>query len=109
MTSVKRLAKDEKVLRVFIATYCRQNHLNGGVSAEREEQGRHYCAECAELLDYALQRLQRCPLNPKPACRDCPVHCYRSQMRERIRQVMKFSGLHFVKRGRLDWLWHYFF
>jgi hypothetical protein len=29
-------------------------------------------------------------------------------MREKMRQVMRFSGLHFVRRGRLDWLFKYF-
>ena len=29
-------------------------------------------------------------------------------MREKMRQVMRFSGLHFVRRGRLDWLFKYY-
>ncbi|PLX90342.1 MAG: nitrous oxide-stimulated promoter family protein [Desulfuromonas sp.] len=109
MKQSKRLAKDEKVLRAFIAIYCRQNHLKHGRPVQCRQWQRDYCEECAALLDYALKRLHHCPLNPKPACKDCPVHCYQSQRREQIRQVMKFSGIYYVKRGRLDWLWHYFF
>lgn len=28
----------------------------------------------------------------KTFCSNCPVHCYRPEMRERIRQVMRDSG-----------------
>lgn len=43
-----------------------------------------------------------------PACKNCTVHCYAPEMRQRIRQVMKFSGIYFIKCGRLDWVWRYF-
>jgi len=104
-----RIAKDEKVLRAFIARYCRTHHLDTGVDAQVQEQGQAYCQECYELLHYALQRNANCPLDPKPACRQCEIHCYKTQMREKIRQVMKFSGKYYAKRGRFDWVWHYFF
>lgn len=102
----RRIAKDEKVLRAFIAVYCHAHH-HGGV--RHRDQGREYCSECYALLLYALQRNERCPLIPKPVCRHCAVHCYKPEMRQRIRQVMKFSGIYYVKRGRFDWIWHYFF
>ncbi|MCD6525871.1 MAG: nitrous oxide-stimulated promoter family protein [Desulfuromonas sp.] len=109
LTTEQRLRKDAKVLRAFIAVYCRVHHLRHGAAVQCREQGRDYCAECHALLHYALQRNDRCPLEPKPACKDCDVRCYKPQMREKIREVMKFSGIYYVKRGRLDWLWHYFF
>ncbi|WP_022850487.1 nitrous oxide-stimulated promoter family protein [Limisalsivibrio acetivorans] len=104
MKKEKRIRKDEKILRRFIHTYCRENHLKRG-TAERE---RGYCAECAELLTYALKRNEKCPLDPKPKCKDCHVHCYKPEMRSRIKEVMKFSGIYHIKRGRVDWLIHYF-
>ena len=54
---------------------------------------RPLCPECAALLDYALRRLDSCRFgNGKPSCRKCPVHCYRTDMRERIRTVMRWAG-----------------
>ena len=54
---------------------------------------RPLCPECAALLDYALRRLDSCRFgNGKPSCRKCPVHCYRADMRERIRTVMRWAG-----------------
>lgn len=108
----QRIAKDEKVLRAFIAVYCREHHLKAGNASNQHthlDQGREYCPDCYALLNYALQRNERCPLVPKPVCRHCTVHCYKVEKREKIRKVMKFSGIYYIKRGRLDWLWHYFF
>lgn len=109
MTREQRLAKDEKVLRAFIAQYCRVHHLRHGAAEFAHENGHIYCQQCHDLLHYALQRDAKCPLDPKPTCRKCKVHCYKPQMREKIREVMAFSGKYYIKHGRLDWLWHYFF
>jgi len=57
------------------------------------------CGECQELLRYAYQRLERCPfMNDKPACSNCSVHCYDPVRRERMRQVMRFSGPRMLTR-----------
>jgi len=88
-----------RTMRRFVEVYCRQKH-----STARGE----LCDDCSDLLAYAEKRLARCPLDPKPKCKDCKVHCYAPRYRRRIKEVMKFSGMHFVKRGRLDWLVRYF-
>jgi len=104
MKKEKRIKKDAKVLNAFIGAYCRENHIKKGA----EPVSGRLCNDCAELLDYALKRNEKCPLDPKPQCKKCTVHCYKQQMRNRIREVMRFSGMYFMKRGRLDWLYHYF-
>lgn len=66
----------------MIAPYCRKKH--GGLNL---------CPECAALADYARQRSERCPfMETKTFCSNCRVHCYRPEMREKIREVMRFSG-----------------
>lgn len=46
-----------------------------------------------ELLRYAEQRLTHCKFGEqKPACKRCPIHCYRSDMRAKIREVMRWAG-----------------
>ncbi|MBR5813546.1 MAG: nitrous oxide-stimulated promoter family protein, partial [Bacteroidaceae bacterium] len=38
-------------------------------------------------------RLEHCKFgNGKSTCQKCPVHCYKPQMRERMRAVMRWSG-----------------
>ena len=109
--------KDLRLLALFIECWCGAHHH----AAVRESTGSdtalatlglrpcRLCAECRELLAYAIARRRGCPLDPKPACKDCPIHCYKPAHREEIRKIMRFSGRHLILRGRLDLLWHYFF
>lgn len=55
------------------------------------------------VLDYSLGRLDRCKFgNAKTKCHKCPVHCYRPDMRERIRAVMRFSGPRMILHHPLE-------
>lgn len=78
------MMREHKTVEAMIELYCHGNH--GGT------KGR-LCPECRELLDYAAQRLEKCPFQEdKPTCATCPVHCYKPDMREKIRAVMKYAG-----------------
>lgn len=78
----KREREKEMVSRM-IALYCRRNHHTKGT----------LCPDCAALSDYARQRSDRCPMmEAKTFCSNCRVHCYKPEMREKIRTVMRFSG-----------------
>ena len=90
--------KDKNLLEKFIGVYCRKEH---------HTNGKTLCTECSDLRNYAFEKLDNCHLDPKPKCKDCRVHCYKDPYRQKIKEVMKFSGIHFVKRGRLDWLFKY--
>lgn len=49
--------------------------------------------EYRELRAYAEKRLGACKFgNEKPACKKCPIHCYKPEMREKIRAVMRWAG-----------------
>ena len=72
-----------------------QRHHGGKGSHECQEGhgGPGLCGDCRELLEYSLARLEHCKFgNAKTKCHKCPVHCYRPDMREKIRTVMRFSG-----------------
>ncbi|NIV30593.1 MAG: nitrous oxide-stimulated promoter family protein [Anaerolineae bacterium] len=94
----RRMELERRVLKSFIRVFCRNHH----------GAGQELCTDCADLQAYALKRLERCPYDPKPKCKKCPTHCYRPDYRMRIKEVMKYSGIYYVKRGRLDWLVRYF-
>ncbi len=67
----------------MIALYCRKNHKTKGT----------LCPECSALAEYARMRSDKCPfMETKTFCANCRVHCYKPEMRERIRVVMRFSG-----------------
>jgi hypothetical protein len=94
----KPIERELRVLRRFAEVYCRAHHA---------AEGEALCQECRDLVAYARRRLERCPYDPKPKCKDCPTHCYKAAYRERVRAVMRYAGPYFVKRGRLDWLIRY--
>lgn len=111
-----RQKKDVQVLHSFMHLYCAAKH---DTRAETRKQtsplhdvntgDNQLCDDCAALLAYAVERRRKCPLDPKPSCKNCPVHCYAKEHRARIREVMAFSGKRMILRGRLDLLWHYLF
>ena len=92
--------KDQHILEQFVRIYCRGKH--------RVPSG-ELCGRCQDLLAYALERLERCPQNPKPACKHCEIHCYKPAHREKIREVMRYSGKRLILLGRFDLLRHYLF
>lgn len=83
-----RFRREWRTLDAMIALSCR------GRSHDRKGGGRRtLCPGCSELRSYAEQRLLRCPFGEgKPTCNNCQVHCYRPEMRERVRDVMRFAG-----------------
>ena len=113
----KKDRKDLRVLVTFTAVYCRHHHDAetdgvdiGSESCEPLATGQYQvCAECREFLSYAIARRINCPLDPKPVCKHCPVHCYKPDYRQQVKDIMRFSGKYLLLRGRLDLLWHYFF
>lgn len=84
MRSVESKREREKVLvSQMIKLYCRKKH--------KSQNG--FCPECRELDEYAKQRSDKCPfMETKTFCSNCKVHCYKPRMREKIREVMRFSG-----------------
>ena len=118
--TMNRIDWEKRTVRHMIELWCRKNHggktcremgsrgsgqVSQGGSGEGSHggQGSHecqvghggpgLCGECRELLEYSLARLEHCKFgNAKTKCHKCPVHCYRPDMREKIRTVMRFSG-----------------
>ena len=75
--------REKRMVSQMIALYCHRNHHTSGA----------LCPECAALNDYACARSEHCPfMETKTFCANCRVHCYKSDMREKIRAVMRFSG-----------------
>ena len=97
---------DIKVLREFIQIYCDTKHKD---RPKTRENNTNLCSECHDTLSYSSVRREYCPLDPKPTCKNCEIHCYRPEYRQRIKEIMRHSGMTLIKRGRLDLVFHYFF
>ena len=74
--------REKETVSLMIKIYCRKKH-----------GGRELCPDCATLDAYARLRSDKCPfMETKTFCSNCKVHCYKKDMREKIREVMRFSG-----------------
>ena len=76
--------KEIETVTLMVRRYCR------GVHGTR---GEALCPACAALLEYARQRRERCPHGDnKPFCPNCPIHCYKPEMRQQMCAVMLYAG-----------------
>jgi hypothetical protein len=76
-----RRARALKTIETMVHMYC---------SGHRHEGRAPLCSDCGALFEYAARRLQRCVFgNAKPTCANCVVHCYKADMREQMRVVMR--------------------
>ncbi len=97
MKKEDKIRREQKTVEEMILLYCRKNHK------ERE----HPCPECAKLIAYAKERSAHCPfMETKTFCSNCKVHCYKPEMREQIRTVMRFSGPRMLFHHPVMAIWH---
>ena len=83
MSTHPRMIRERKTIEAMIEIYCNNHHESDG----------ELCSECNELFEYAMMRLEKCPFQEKkPTCAKCQIHCYRPEMRTKVREVMKHSG-----------------
>ena len=88
-----RMQREKKTIAVMVEIFCADKHDT--------ENGR-LCSDCRALLDYANQRLDKCPLGAdKGPCAKCEIHCYKPEMRDRVRVVMAYAGPRMMKRHPL--------
>lgn len=72
---------EQKNIEFMIKLYCKKNHKV------------NFCADCEELFEYCKLKMEKCPRKKvKTFCASCPIHCYQNDYREKIKQVMRFSG-----------------
>ena len=80
----KKRQREKETVSLMIALYCHGRHGT---------KGRALCPGCAALDEYARSRSDCCPfMETKTFCANCRVHCYKPEMREKIREVMRYSG-----------------
>lgn len=97
----KKRQKEQRIVQEMIYLYCRKNHEG------YDRKHKKLCRQCLELASYAEQKTGRCPfMGQKTFCSNCKVHCYSPAMRNRIREVMRFSGPRMLLHHPLLAIWH---
>ncbi|WP_444550806.1 nitrous oxide-stimulated promoter family protein [Candidatus Magnetomonas plexicatena] len=95
---IKRIKLEKKTVGKMIALYCRKNHKTADKTL---------CPDCQSLHDYSQLRLDRCIFQDnKPNCSHCTIHCYKPDMRVKIKEVMRFSGPRMILRNPILALLH---
>ena len=75
--------REKRTVSLMIRIYCKKKHGTR----------KGLCPKCEALDAYARMRSDKCPfMETKTFCSNCKVHCYKADMREKIRAVMRFSG-----------------
>jgi hypothetical protein len=78
-----RIEREKKTIEAMVHIYCKGHH---------ETQGK-LCQECTEFLEYAIIRLDKCPFQEnKSTCGKCLIHCYKPEMKEKVKKIMRYSG-----------------
>jgi hypothetical protein len=97
--NVRRIMREKKTVEAMIKIFCLDQH--------KTSDGQ-FCADCRKLLDYANRRLNRCPFHAdKTTCANCKIHCYRPEMKIRIRDIMRYSGPRMIRRHPVLALLHF--
>lgn len=92
----KKREKEMRIVSEMIGLYCRKKHGSKGL-----------CPECEKLASYAAARIEHCPMmETKTFCSSCRIHCYQKEMREKIREVMRFSGPRMLFYHPVMAIWH---
>jgi hypothetical protein len=82
----RRTRREKRTIELMIGMYCRAHCSDGHAGAGP-------CAHCSGLLEYSLRRVENCSFGEcKPTCARCTVHCFRPEMRDQVRVVMRYSG-----------------
>jgi hypothetical protein len=79
----KRMKREKKTIGYMVEIYCKNHHDTHG----------KICPECRQFQEYAFTRLDKCPFQDKKStCGKCIIHCYRPDMKEKVKVVMRYSG-----------------
>lgn len=79
----KRMQREKKTIGYMVEIYCEKHHKTHG----------QLCPECQEFKEYAFLRLDKCPFQDKKStCGKCLIHCYKPDMKEKAKTVMRFAG-----------------
>jgi hypothetical protein len=95
-----RIKREKKTINKMVHIYCKAKHGS---------PKNQLCDECNEFLSYAYTRLDKCPFQEeKPTCGKCLVHCYRPDMKQKVKKIMRYSGPRLLWKSPILALHHVF-
>ncbi|MCR8711061.1 nitrous oxide-stimulated promoter family protein [Aliarcobacter butzleri] len=87
-------------LKKFFELFCKDKHTNlksRNINLKYKTSSfsldLYLCDECFEAINYSFDRLQACPHEIKPRCRNCSNPCYEKSKWKNIAKIMKYSAI----------------
>lgn len=78
MNIEKKRKKEIKLIQTMIELYA----------------SHHQDIDAQELIEYSTKRIEKCPMmKSKTFCSQCKIHCYEKHMQDKIKKVMRYSGI----------------
>jgi uncharacterized protein YlaI len=98
--TLEKFKSEVGTLEKFFTLHCKEKHLH----QKESKKTLHYnnqnipinfylCDECLKLISYSIKRLQECPHDIKPRCRNCPKPCYKEKEWKALAKLMRYSGI----------------
>ena len=79
---MSRIDNEKRVVERMVKLYCKRKLHLPTIDDEHKA-----------LITYAHKRLDGCKFGEKKtACQHCHIHCYKPDMREKIRAIMRWAG-----------------
>ena len=93
-----RIDREKRIVTNMISLYCQDHHNSDDL-----------CESCSALKEYTFKRLLSCPFSEdKPVCSKCTIHCYNKNEKEKIKEIMKYSGPQMLLKFPKDTILYYF-
>ena len=94
----KRLIREKTTIHALLLIYCAHHH---------RVESDQLCTKCKTVFDYAIKRLSACPFQgQKPTCANCTIHCYNSDMQDKVRKIMRYSGPRLIFKHPILAIYH---
>jgi hypothetical protein len=79
-----RIIREKKTIQFMVQIYCKNHHHTADGQL---------CSECNEFFEYAKLRLDKCSFGEKKStCGKCLIHCYKPDMKLKVKAIMRYSG-----------------
>ena len=90
---------EKRTVFQMIEIYCHAHHRTKDA----------LCESCQEVYNYAAMKYERCPFGEKkPVCSKCKVHCYNKEKREKVREIMRYSGPRMIFKHPLNTIFYFY-
>ncbi|WP_300377834.1 nitrous oxide-stimulated promoter family protein [Brachyspira sp.] len=89
----KKIDYEKKMVFYMIELYCKYEHSEYHKNRTKTFGNKSICKECEDIYNYACERTSKCRfISTKTFCSACSSHCYKKDMKEKIKKIMTFSG-----------------